>query len=450
MTFSARGTRPNVDMIRGTSPVAGSSATPQLWSTKKWAHVSDFGGPVARERTQHGRLRRVGCVLTIIIVLSACSSTPDTTADGIVQRVVDSETLQVTIDGQIQDIRLQNIATPAGEDEGGTPNCLEPETNSFVRKMLPPTTPVRIEFESASEDIQGQAVANVYVNDRSVNEAVVGAGLGLVDSSDGEHELVTQLMVAQERARADQVGLFSAEVDCTIPGQVQIAAGVDCTDLSLLAGGGPPASAGSSSSTSPSTAATSSTSPTSSAAAEPAAVIAVDAGSNDLIRRADSAAATLAKAVELRESITQDEGLLIWRALNPLQRNACATAIVGLVDNATRDHTALVAAVVVAQQREVEEARIAEEQRQAEAARVAEERRLAAEQEAARVAEVQRVAAEADAARLAEEQRVAAEAEANRIAAEQQRAVQAAEAAEASRAAEQQRQQDAALPARLE
>ena len=87
----------------------------------------------------------------------------------------------MTIDGKIQEIRLQNIATPAGEDDGGTPNCLEPEANKFVREMVPPTTSVRIEFETPPQDIQGQAVATVYVNDRSVNEAVVSsAGLGLV------------------------------------------------------------------------------------------------------------------------------------------------------------------------------------------------------------------------------------------------------------------------------
>jgi endonuclease YncB( thermonuclease family) len=100
---------------------------------------------MARERTQHGRLLRVGCILTtvggIIIGLSACSSTPDTTADGTVQRVVDSETLEVTIDGKPQEIRLQNIATPAGEDNGGTPNCLEPEANGFVRGWSRQTPP---------------------------------------------------------------------------------------------------------------------------------------------------------------------------------------------------------------------------------------------------------------------------------------------------------------------
>lgn len=244
------------------------------------------------------RLARVGSILAagvaMVLVASSCSSTPDNTVEGLMHGVIDSETVEVTIGGATKQVRLLNIATPVSES--GEASCRASQATAFVQEMLPPATAVRLEFKAGSEDSGGQSSATVYVDDQSVNEAVVGAGLGLADPGDGAGENLAVLLTAQERARAAQNGLFSADVDCTVPGQLKIAAGIDCTDVAVLATAAATASSAPSTFPSPSAASTTSTT---SAATEQAAGIALNSDSTELMQRVESAAVTMANARSL-------------------------------------------------------------------------------------------------------------------------------------------------------
>jgi micrococcal nuclease len=236
-------------------------------------------------------------------------------------------------------------------------------------------------------------VAAVFSNDKLVNESIALAGLGVADSRDGAGRFLPQVEKAQESARAEQVGLFSDEVECTVPGKVRVAAGVSCaapgaSTQVTLASSGLTASA-SASSTSGSTASVS----------ETISPVVMGLSSVELNDRAQAAALVLADAIALQESAIRDKELLISRSINTAQRQACSTAIDELVQHATAEHSDLIAAIPLAQQQEAEAARVAA----AESARVAEEQQAAAEAESARVAEAQRVAAEAEAVRVAKD-----------------------------------------------
>jgi micrococcal nuclease len=367
-------------------------------------------------------LRGLSLILSISFVLglSSCSSDQENASEGTVDRVIDSDTLQVTVDGKTETVRLLNVESAASSNTGQSAECLKPEATALVQQLLPPGTAVRLEFDTHRVDAAGIIVAAVFRNNKFVNESIALAGLGVADSRDGTGRFLPMVEKAQESARAERVGFFSDEVECTVPGRVRVAAGVSCASLGASTqvtptSTGPTSSASASSTSGPTASATDTISPN-----------VVGASSVELNDRAQAAAIVLANAGALQEWAIRDKELLIWRALNTAQRQACNAAIDELVQHATAEHSDLIAAIPLAQQQEAEAARVAA----AESARVAEEQRAAAEAEAARAAEAQRVAAEAEAVRVAEEQRVAAEAEAARVEAEQVQAAEAAAAAE--------------------
>ena len=391
----------------------------------------------ARETApKYSRFGAISLTLMLLIALAACSSQPDVDVEATVVQFLDDGSVQVQLqDGGRQTVVLAGIETsPRGAE--GAESCLSEETIAFVRRAAPPGASLQIR-RVAGETPSGSTVAGtVLLNDGgSLNQALVREGLAIPVTSSAE-AVSPELQVAQDEARSAQVGLYSDEIPCTVPGHVaQFSAGVNCAATQVKVVASTTASLSSSSTsamTSPGPMPTTSTGFTATVAAS---------GSAQIASQVERAALLVQQATELQRAVSLDASTIFWRALNEAQRTSCIQIINDAVAFATSDHANLAAALDAAQQQEAEVARVAEEQRvAAEAARVAEEQRLAAEAEAARVAEEQRLAAEAEAARVAAEQQ-AADAEAARVAAEQEAEAQrrAAAAAEAARVADAQR-----------
>ncbi len=371
------------------------------------------------------------------LTVSACTSPTPAPApspiQGTVQRIV-GDTLFVDINGRSTEVQLAGVELPTS-DATAAPACLQQETVRLVDEVSPSGSMVRLEVDSSGPGSTDSMSAEVFVGDKSLNEVVVGAGLGVVSDADGSAPAPASIAQAQESARVNRVGLFSAQVPCTVPGQVLATVGVDCLNIAASA------AAVTSVAPSPATANTASATSTSSAptgVADGSIEFDSNSSSSELSAIAASAARTLASAKAGQQALG-NQGQLIWRALSAAQRDACSRTMADFVSTNERSHTAILAALATAKKREAEAARVAKEKRvaaeKAAAARAAEVKRLAAEAEAARAAEAARVAAEAEAARVAEQEREAA--------AEQQRqadeaAAEQARQAEASRAAEQQ------------
>src|SRR5690606_6193718 len=100
------------------------------------------------------------------------ATTSAVAANAVVARVVDGDTLDVTLDGrpagETERVRLVGIDTPEVAHEGtperpGNPaDCYGPEAAEFTSGLLPAGTPVRLERDVVGRDDYGRVLAYVY------------------------------------------------------------------------------------------------------------------------------------------------------------------------------------------------------------------------------------------------------------------------------------------------
>lgn len=133
---------------------------------------------------------------------------PSTTGTVPVARVVDGDTIDVTIWDETRRVRLLLVDTP--EVHGGK-ECYGPEASEYVSSLLPEGSAVRLERDVTDTDRYGRLLRYVYLEDgRMLNELLLEGGYAMLyDSGDMEqHE--ERLRDAEARAREVGAGLWSA------------------------------------------------------------------------------------------------------------------------------------------------------------------------------------------------------------------------------------------------
>ena len=156
-------------------------------------------------------------------VIDAAPAGPETAR---VSRVVDGDTVEVTLNGETRRVRLLLVDTP--EVHGGE-ECYGPEASAYVSSLLPEGAELRLEGDVTDADFFGRLLRYVYLADgRMLNELLVEGGYATVYRfpSDVRHE--QRLRDAEERAREAGAGLWTA---CAGDGEA--------TPMPSSAGGGP-------------------------------------------------------------------------------------------------------------------------------------------------------------------------------------------------------------------
>jgi micrococcal nuclease len=132
--------------------------------------------------------------------------TRNSSAEGaVVARVIDGDTIAL-VDGTR--VRLVQIDTP----EKGT-ECYGDEASTLARRLLPAGTRVRIEQDSALDQVDrfNRKLAYVWKGDEDVNVTLAregAAGVWFFDGRRGRH--AAELLRAAEQARAEEKGLWGA------------------------------------------------------------------------------------------------------------------------------------------------------------------------------------------------------------------------------------------------
>ena len=125
-----------------------------------------------------------------------------------VLRVVDGDTIEVTLRGETRRVRLLLVDTP--EVHGGE-ECYGPEASAYVSSLLPEGAELRLERDVTDADRFSRLLRYVYLADgRMLNELLVEGGYATVYRfpSDVRHE--QRLRDAEERAREAGAGLWTA------------------------------------------------------------------------------------------------------------------------------------------------------------------------------------------------------------------------------------------------
>ena len=138
-------------------------------------------------------------------VIADASAGPETAR---VSRVIDGDTIEVTLRGETPSVRLLLVDTP--EVHGGE-ECYGPEASAYVSSLLAEGSEVRLERDVTDADFFGRLLRYVYLADgRMLNELLVEGGYATVYpyGSDVLHE--QRLRDAEARAREAGAGLWTA------------------------------------------------------------------------------------------------------------------------------------------------------------------------------------------------------------------------------------------------
>ena len=120
----------------------------------------------------------------------------ETTAD--VLRVVDGDTIEVDIDGTIEDVRYIGVDTPETVKPGTPVECFGKEASDFNHDLVEDRA-VRLEFDNELRDDYSRLLAYVYVGDEFVNAELVAGGYART------------LEIEPNTSRAAQLGRLEAQ-----------------------------------------------------------------------------------------------------------------------------------------------------------------------------------------------------------------------------------------------
>jgi micrococcal nuclease len=298
-------------------------------------------------------------VTTAVVVATAQDS--EAVSKAIVAKLIDGDTFDAAIDGRTERIRLLNIDTPETKDPNKDVQCLGPEAAKFLESLIPVGTTVTLEYDQERFDQYDRTLAGVYTaNGALVNVEVARQGLATALVIGSNDRFYPPVLEAQKEAIADGRGLYSADVACTIPGQV---AAVTSAVANLPA-----------------------------AEAQPA-----DAPSGDVEATANEVASVITLATDLERAFAGERSGHVWSALSSDHQDRLAAAVTSARETAQRKETELRSMAEAARRREAE----AEAARAAELERQAREVRERLEREARERKEREAAAAEQRRARSA-------------------------------------------------
>ena len=92
-----------------------------------------------------------------------------------VSRVIDGDTVEVTIDGHIDEVRYIGIDTPETVKPGTPIQCFGPQSSALNHRLVEGRT-VRLAFDRERRDVYGRLLAYVYVGREFVNAKLVQLG----------------------------------------------------------------------------------------------------------------------------------------------------------------------------------------------------------------------------------------------------------------------------------
>jgi micrococcal nuclease len=105
---------------------------------------------------------------------SGYDSPTETTA--LVTRVVDGDTVEARIDGEVEDVRLIGVDTPETVAPGEPVQCFGHRASRFTHHLIEGRR-VRLVFGAERRDVYGRLLAYAYLGPRLVNALLVRRGL---------------------------------------------------------------------------------------------------------------------------------------------------------------------------------------------------------------------------------------------------------------------------------
>ncbi len=152
-----------------------------------------------------------------LFVLTACSSpstehaTKENTLPAKVDRVVDGDTLKVTVENREETIRLLLVDTPETKHPTKPVQPFGPEASKFAKDILEGKE-IGLELDVSERDKYGRLLAYVWIGDKMFNEMLLEKGLARVAYIYQPNvKYVDQFKEIQRNAQEKGVGIWSIE-----------------------------------------------------------------------------------------------------------------------------------------------------------------------------------------------------------------------------------------------
>jgi micrococcal nuclease len=158
--------------------------------------------------------RRFPLALLVALVglLPACRAPgpPAGPGDAVVTKDVDGDTVDVSVHGHHERLRLIGIDTPETKDPRKPVQCYGPEASARTAALLPVGTAVRLQRDEEPRDDYGRLLAYVYRADDGlfVNLELAREGMAVVLSIKPNTAFAPVIAAAVDRARAARLGLW--------------------------------------------------------------------------------------------------------------------------------------------------------------------------------------------------------------------------------------------------
>lgn len=171
-----------------------------------------------RDDALFGKL--VGAVVAGAVVIAGFSAVAGAVSggndrEGVVERVVDGDTLEARVAGRTTTIRLLNVDSPETKHPDRPVECLGQEASEFLAARLPAGTKVRLEYDVDRLDRYGRTLAGVYQAEKLVNAEIAERGLGVAVTIEPNRRFFAEVQAAQERAQAEGKGFYDPLIGCT-------------------------------------------------------------------------------------------------------------------------------------------------------------------------------------------------------------------------------------------
>ena len=131
---------------------------------------------------------------------------------GVVERVIDGDTVDIDIGGREERVRMIGIDTPELHTDAGGAECMAREALEFTASPAPAGTEVRLERDVVGRDDYGRLLAYVYrrADDVLVNELIVAGGYARPLDDRPQRHVQRALRRRGTAAEAADLGLWRA------------------------------------------------------------------------------------------------------------------------------------------------------------------------------------------------------------------------------------------------
>ena len=119
-----------------------------------------------------------------------------------VVRVIDGDTIEVSVEGKDDDVRYIGVDTPETVKPGAPVQCYGPQASAENHRLVEGRT-LRLVFDRERRDVYGRLLAYVYAGDRFVNAELVRRGYArtlTIAPNDSHAGLFHRLAAAAGRA----------------------------------------------------------------------------------------------------------------------------------------------------------------------------------------------------------------------------------------------------------